>query len=58
MSDKYLDYAIQLAAGALAGGKVDRPEEAVDFAEDCYKHLVRLGERLEDLEQIHQANGI
>lgn len=58
MSDKYLDYAFQLAAGALAGGVVRDPEDAVDFAEDCYKHITRLGEKLDDLEEMYQANGL
>lgn len=45
MRKETLDRAVELAAGALAGGVVKTPEEAVEFAEKCYDRLEELQKR-------------
>lgn len=48
MDEKMFDWAVELAQGALIGGAVSTPEDAVEFAFHCYKELSQATETISD----------
>lgn len=48
MDEQTFDYAVRLAAGALAGGEVETVDQAVEFAYRSYKELAKARQQLAD----------
>ncbi len=48
MDEQTFDYAVRLAAGALAGGQAEDVEDAVEFAYHSYFELMKARQQLID----------